>query len=280
MSQELIWLIGVVVLLIIAVLLINRKSNHEYVKHDDNEKYQKEIVNLKDEIIRLKDGFYSQKIQLLEDLQKEIQDKALKIANLEQQLIKQQADFQVNLDKEIKLAQKRSTNTQRNVIKGQISEQFVPFLAGFSYSPADCQFLGKPIDYLIFHNLHRCADGEVDIDDVEVVFLEVKTGNAKLNKRQEILKEVINRGKISFKTTQIQDSNDVPFVVISDNMQLNHKDTKTNLTRQGEKWTAQEEEMLIEYFDKGLDITELMQLHKRNRGGIVSRLKKLGKIEP
>lgn len=282
MSQELVWFIGIgLILLIIAFLFINRKSNDdEYVEYNDSEKYQKEIIKLKDEIIRLKDDFHLQKTQLLKDSQKEIQDKIIKITNLEQQLIEQQAEFQVNLDKEIKLAQKRSTNAQRSVIKGQISEQFVPFLAGFSYSPADCQFLGKPIDYIVFHNLHQCADGEVGIDDVEIVFLEVKTGNAKLNKRQEILKEVINRGQISFRTAKIQDNNDVPIVVISDNIQPNYRNIETNLTRQGEKWTTEEDKMLIESFDKGLGIPELIQLHKRNRGGITSRLKRLGKIEP
>lgn len=275
--QEFIWLISVIVIIVLLLIFWFTKRSNEY--DDNSQTYHQEILQLKDEIMHLKDDFYLQKTQLLEKTQKEIQKKSLIIANLEQQLVEQQAEFKITLDKEIKLAQKRSTNTQRNVIKGQISEQFVPFLAGFSYSPADCQFLGKPIDYVIFHNLHQCADGEIDIDEVEIVFLEVKTGKAKLNKRQEVLKEAIVRGQVVFKTAQVQAVHDVPMVEISEEILPNQQEIIDNhLSRQYEKWTAEEDNMLIEAFDKGFAIADLMQLHKRNHGAIVARLKKLGKV--
>lgn len=44
------------------------------------------------------------------------------------------------------------------------------------------------------------------------------------------------------------------------------------------KKTAQEDNRLIEAFDKGFAIADLKQLHKRNHGAIVGHLKKLGKF--
>lgn len=298
MSLELIGLIIGIVVIIFAVVYFFLKRNNEFDDEEYNEEYEdrhQEILKLKDEIICLKDDFNLQKIQLLENSQKEIDDKNRIIHHLEQQLLaqqaqfeqqltEQQAQFKITLGNEIKQAQKRSNNTQRNVIKGQMAERFVPFMNGFSYNPSDCRFLGEPIDYVIFHNLHQCADGEVGIDKVVVVFLEVKTGKAKLNKRQEILKQAILNGQIKFETLRID--NDNPIVAIDQNAntalnsQYTHEEyDDDDVNRVGQKWTTDEEERLIESFDLGLPISEIANLHGRKVGGIRSRLRKLGKIE-
>lgn len=314
MSLELIGLIiGIVIIIFTIVYFFLKRNNEfddeEYIEYEDNEEYEnhhQEILKLKDEIIRLKDDFNLQKIQLLENSQKEIDDKNQTIhhleqklteqqakleqqllaqqAQFEQQLTEQQAQFKITLGNEIKQAQKRSNDAQRNVIKGQMAERFVPFMNGFSYNPSDCRFLGEPIDYIIFHNLHQCADGEVGIDEVAIVFLEIKTGNAKLQKRQEILKQVILNGQIEFETLRID--NDNPIVTIDKNAsttlnsQYAHEECDDeDVNRVGQKWTTDEEERLIESFELGLPISEIANLHGRKVGGIRSRLRKLGKIE-
>lgn len=126
------------------------------------------------------------------------------IANIQTAMIQQKADFEMGLEQKIKEAKKRSNNMQRNVLKGQIGEQFTPFIADFPYNPSDCRFLGEPIDYMIFQNLHACSEGLADIEDVQIIIAEVKTGNARLNARQKIIKQAIANGQVSFKELRIK----------------------------------------------------------------------------
>lgn len=79
----------------------------------------------------------------------------------------------------------------RAVLKGQFSEQLAPYLPDFPYSPTECKFLGKPIDFLVFKGMD-----EKDIS--EVVFLEVKTGKSQLNTQERKLKKAIEDKKISY----------------------------------------------------------------------------------
>lgn len=100
-------------------------------------------------------------------------------------------------------AKKRSRTSQRNQIKGQMGERFTPFMQGFEYNPSDCRFLGEPIDYVIFNNLHECSEGRVPLEAVELIIVDVKTGNARLSLRQKIMREVINNGQVRFETLRI-----------------------------------------------------------------------------
>lgn len=77
----------------------------------------------------------------------------------------------------------------RAVLGGQFSEQLAPYLPEFEYLPTECRFIGKPIDFIVF----KGAD-EKKID--EVIFVEVKSGNAKLNQHEKNLKETIEKKKV------------------------------------------------------------------------------------
>ena len=143
-------------------------------------------------------------IQRIQLQNKALLDSERDIAQIKNDMLEKEAGFQQRLDKDIKEAQKRSNNMQRNVLKGQIGEQFTPFITDFPYNPSDCRFMGEPIDYVIFQNLHECADGNVPIEDVHLIIAEVKTGNARLNQRQKIIKQVIENGQISFKELRIK----------------------------------------------------------------------------
>lgn len=233
-------------------------------RHDD-------IINLETKISQLKDNFHQETIKQSNHHQQLLTQKQQTIAQLQNDLIQQEADFKTHLDKAIKDAQKRSNDIQRNVIKGQVSEKFVPFMAGFTYNPSDCRFLGEPIDYVIFNNLHHCADGQMDISELQIIFVEVKSGNAKLNKRQQILQHAINNHQVSFEILRIDESHEMPFVYPEPN-----KNTPINA---GAKWTPQEETALLQAFDDGMSIQELSAKHGRSEGGIRSRLVKLGRLD-
>lgn len=263
-----------------------REQQHQVeIQHYHNQMTTKqaehldEIKALQQQITALKEEFGTKQLATLTEHQHLLEQKQHTISELNQRLMEQETAFKLSLDKAIKDAQTRSNNAQRHVIKGQISEKFVPFMAGFEYSPADCRFMGEPIDYVVFHRLHDCVDGQASFDEVSVVFLEVKTGQAKLNKRQQVLKEVIARGQVKFETLRIHQSDnmgdevrvsvDVPYV--SPDKQL--------YPNSGAKWSEEEELRLIHAFDNGASIDELMARHGRNHGGIMSRLKKLGKFQ-
>jgi len=77
----------------------------------------------------------------------------------------------------------------RAVLGGQFSEQLAPFLPDFQYLPNECRFIGKPIDLIVFKGMD-----EKDIN--EIVFVEVKSGKAKLSPHEKKLKEVIDKKKV------------------------------------------------------------------------------------
>jgi len=79
----------------------------------------------------------------------------------------------------------------RAVLGGQFSEQLAPYLPNFDYLPTECKFIGKPIDFIVFKGMD-------DKDINEVVFVEVKSGNAKLNQHEKNLKETIDKKRVKW----------------------------------------------------------------------------------
>jgi predicted Holliday junction resolvase-like endonuclease len=84
----------------------------------------------------------------------------------------------------------------RAVLGGQFSEQLAPYLPNFKYLPTECRFIGKPIDLIVFKGMD-----EKNIN--EVVFVEVKSGKAKLNKHESNLKETINKKRVRWEEYRI-----------------------------------------------------------------------------
>lgn len=107
--------------------------------------------------------------------------------------------------RDLQESKKRSNDMQRNVLKGQIAEQLTPFISGFPFHASACQFLGKPIDYVIFHQLDECERDECSWNDVKIIFADVKTGSAKLNKRQQIVQHAILNKQVEFRELRIKE---------------------------------------------------------------------------
>ncbi|MBU2612516.1 MAG: hypothetical protein KKB62_02230 [Nanoarchaeota archaeon] len=91
---------------------------------------------------------------------------------------------------------KEAIAKSRAVIGGQFSENLAPYLPDFPYKPTECRFLGKPTDFIVFRGMD-----EKKID--EVVFVEVKSGDAKLNSQEKNLKSTIDKGKVKFEEYRI-----------------------------------------------------------------------------
>lgn len=77
----------------------------------------------------------------------------------------------------------------RSTLEGLVSEQLSPYFPDFQYNPTDLRFIGTPVDFLVFKGLSQEKPEEV-------VFLEVKTGNSGLNKREKKIKELVEKKKV------------------------------------------------------------------------------------
>lgn len=92
----------------------------------------------------------------------------------------------------------------RVVLKGKIGEQMAPLLPEFVslYNPADSRFIGSPIDYVIFKNLSRVAEGSEE--EIEIVLLDVKAGQqAGLTRVQRKIKEAVEKGRVKWDTLRL-----------------------------------------------------------------------------
>ena len=73
---------------------------------------------------------------------------------------------------------------------GKIGENLAPFVRDWPWDPKNFRFLGNPID-------------GVQFNDDEIVFVEIKTGAARLSRSQKDFRDLVKEGKVSFVTFKI-----------------------------------------------------------------------------
>ena len=84
-----------------------------------------------------------------------------------------QQRFNAQLPEIIKQQRDDAVSKQRDVVKGKITEQLAPLLPLFQKicpNFAEARFLGSPIDYVIFRNLHKTESNE----PLEIILLDIK----------------------------------------------------------------------------------------------------------
>ena len=100
-------------------------------------------------------------------------------------------DMKTNLEKKIKLATERAAITAEAVSIGKMVEHLTPILDGFGFKPTDCRPLFEPVDFLVFNGLSVASVNKLS-------FVEVKTGNARLNTPQRLIRDAIGDGHVYF----------------------------------------------------------------------------------
>lgn len=100
------------------------------------------------------------------------------------------AEAQKEQLKLIEEARADAVRRSRSVLNGQLVEQLAPVLPGFPCNPADCRFIGKPIDFIAFAGLEE--NDNVD----EILFVEIKTNSSQLSPRERSLKDAVEKKKI------------------------------------------------------------------------------------
>ncbi len=94
-------------------------------------------------------------------------------------------------EKQIEAIRQDAIKRSRAVLGGQFSEQLAPYLPDFPFSPTECRFIGKPVDFIVFKGM----DGKA-IE--EVVFVEVKSGKSTLSSQERALREAVKSGKVTW----------------------------------------------------------------------------------
>ena len=74
-----------------------------------------------------------------------------------------------------------------------MTEHIVPYLPGFDLDPKDIRFLGTPIDLIAFKGLND------SLEDIEIVFIEVKTGGSVLSAREREVKKAVEQKRVSWR---------------------------------------------------------------------------------
>jgi predicted Holliday junction resolvase-like endonuclease len=98
----------------------------------------------------------------------------------------------LKLEKNKKLTTEKAIITTRSVNIGKNLEKILPIMEDFKWQLPDCRFLGDPIDLLIFNGL--------SVNNIESIsFIEVKSGKARLNKHQKLVKEAVEDNRVKYR---------------------------------------------------------------------------------
>ena len=99
----------------------------------------------------------------------------------------------------IKDARKDTAARQRSTIKGDISEIIAPWSIKSVNSVKELNFMGSPIDFVGFKGLD--GDGEI-----EIKFIEIKSGKSKLNKNQRRIRDAVVAKRIEWVEVRVKDT--------------------------------------------------------------------------
>ena len=93
-------------------------------------------------------------------------------------------------------AKKAAVQRSRSVLSGMFAEQLAPFLPDFPFSPTEAKFIGAPIDFLVFKGM--------DAQHIEeVIFVEVKSGSARLTRNEHSLKDAIINKRVRWQEYRV-----------------------------------------------------------------------------
>ena len=97
-------------------------------------------------------------------------------------------------NKELEEKNKKTLHQRKSseVRLGKIGENMAPFFAEWPYDPNNFRFLGNPVDGISFN-------------EDEVIFIEIKTGKARLTNSQKSVKKLVKEGKVSFATFRVSE---------------------------------------------------------------------------
>lgn len=188
-------LIGCIIYLSYTIYLLKKKKlNAESLSHENS--------HLKIQLTQKQNEFLSREKSLNQTIQnlqfsfnKEqdlIKERKLELDLREKDLLKNLSSLEEKLQQETETRKKVVSQKKSGEVRlGHIAETLAPFLDQFDFDPEHCTFLGKPIDYISF-------------GDDEITFIEVKSGNSQLNKKQRFIRDQVKAKLVSWKEVRIK----------------------------------------------------------------------------
>ncbi len=108
-------------------------------------------------------------------------------------------------EKSQEIKKQKSRAASAHTTKGQILEKWCPFLEHPEIDPdweaKNWSFMGNPIDYIIFDWRN---DKTINLADGKVVMLDVKSGKSQLTTKQRRIRDLIQAGKVEWKTIRLE----------------------------------------------------------------------------
>lgn len=164
--------VSTVLILLICFYFLLSKYNKKFKEQSD--KFEKELNVLTEQITELDILTESQKNVILSQRNE--------LATL---------NVGINRLKE-KTTTVESQKKSSEVRLGQMAENFMPFIRDYPYNHKNFRFLANPVD-------------GIQVEDDAVIFVEFKTGGAKLSKSQKHIKELVAQGKVRFETFRVDE---------------------------------------------------------------------------
>ncbi|GAB2848222.1 Holliday junction resolvase-like protein [Hymenobacter ruber] len=87
-------------------------------------------------------------------------------------------------------------NRSQSVILGKVTEHLIPFHQNFPFNPKEARFIGSPIDMIVF-------EGIENEDVVNIHILEIKTGKSTLSKRQKLIRDAVENGRVTWRELNV-----------------------------------------------------------------------------
>lgn len=159
------------------IFFLDYFKDPESAREIERRLHQSEISNMK------KDAELVDRDTQLKDIEVKEKHKTFVTQFVKDSYYKTQ-DKITEVKKEAKKKAAASLKKSKEVMKGNAYEQLVPFIDGLGYNPNDLVFVGGPIDYIGFK-------GKSEEEITEIVIIEVKTGDSRLNNRQKQIKKLI-----------------------------------------------------------------------------------------
>lgn len=100
--------------------------------------------------------------------------------------LKSRAELEKQLDHVASRKQSLSTKY------GRLTEQFAPFMESYPYNEHNFRFIGSPID-------------GVQFEDDKILFIEFKTADSALTKKQKNIKNIVEQGNVEFREFRIDE---------------------------------------------------------------------------
>ena len=95
---------------------------------------------------------------------------------------------------------KKAVDSSRAGHIAKVSEMFAPLLPQFpGYNVKDVQWVGSTIDIIVFDGLEDATQNRFPPGaQVEIIFMDVKTGTGRVEPRQRLIRDSIEAGRVRF----------------------------------------------------------------------------------